>query len=261
MDPQHVFQEFHAFVRAPAPLNLDDAVREVEALYPDALKVFQKDVSVFEGRTLFGVPAPEAYAGAENKDDFWKHVMTCAVASLFHGDIKQKIGSVFQIAKSAWTASGQSSDEVDRILNDDNTTGHLEELLEYVTNLRSAKVLLNVLENIDVEALDIPLDDPVKLVEMVRDPQHPTMQRCIATVQRAVQQKLERGELTQHQLQSDIEGIKAKVQSLFGSMFTEALGGRRADVPSTVLMSNSPEARRQRMLARLQRKQQEKTKR
>ena len=121
-------------------------------------------------------------------------------------------------------------------------------------------MFLNIIETIDIGSLDIRLDDPTKLVEMVRNPDNPVMQKCIETVQRALKQKLERGEFTQHQLHSDIEGVKAKVQSLFGNMFTEALGGRRADVPSAVMMSNSPEARRQRMLARLQRKQQEKTK-
>ena len=86
------------------------------------------------------------------------------------------------------------------------------------------------------------------------------MKKCIGAVQKQLQSKLQRGELTQQQLQGDIEGLKLKVQGLFGNVLNESLlGGRRADVPSTVLMSNSPEARRQRMLARLQRKQREKT--
>jgi hypothetical protein len=45
---------------------------------------------------------------------------------------------------------------------------------------------------------------------------------------------------------------------LFGNIFNDAIGGRKADVPSSVMIGNSPEARRQRMLARLQRKVQEK---
>jgi hypothetical protein len=72
---------------------------------------------------------------------------------------------------------------------------------------------------------------------------------------------MQRGEFTQHTITAEVEAIKAKVQSLFGNMFNEMLGGRRADVPAAVLMGNTPEARRQRMLARLQKKQREKNSR
>jgi hypothetical protein len=58
-----------------------------------------------------------------------------------------------------------------------------------------------------------------------------------------------------------IEMIKLKLTSVFGDMFKDAMGlggGGGAEVPPTVLMGNSPEARRQRMIARLQKKQREK---
>jgi len=258
MDPTQTFQEFHTYLAVSAPLDLDAAIGEIEAFYPDIMKIVQKDAAFFDTpRVLFGTNLSDVFDSA---DAFWKNMLMCIMASFFHGDIKQKLGTIMNTVKSVWSASGQTNDEVDRLLNDDNTKGHVEELIEYVTNLRSAKMFLNIIETIDIGSLDIRLDDPTKLVEMVRNPDNPVMQKCIETVQRALKQKLERGEFTQHQLHSDIEGVKAKVQSLFGNMFTEALGGRRADVPSAVMMSNSPEARRQRMLARLQRKQQEKTK-
>ena len=58
---------------------------------------------------------------------------------------------------------------------------------------------------------------------------------------------------------NEIEAIKAKVMSLFGNVFNDALGGRRqGNVPAAAIMGNSPEARRQRMIARMQRKLQEK---
>jgi len=52
----------------------------------------------------------------------------------------------------------------------------------------------------------------------------------------------------------DFENIKVKIQEAFGDMFNDMLGGRKADVPSNVIISNTPEARRARMLARLRRK-------
>jgi hypothetical protein len=134
-------------------------------------------------------------------------------------------------------------------------------MFEYVTNLRSAKIFGNILEEIDIPSLGISLDNPTELLQMVRDPDNPVMQKAVGTVQRLLKQKLEGGQLTQQQLMSDIEGIKAKIQSLFGNVFNEMLGGRQNNAGSGVMMSNSPEARRQRMLMRLQRKQREKTQR
>ena len=70
--------------------------------------------------------------------------------------------------------------------------------------------------------------------------------------------KMKRGELTQHQITSEVEAIKAKVTSIFGNIFNEAMGLNRGETPAAVLVGNSPEARRQRMLARLQKKQRDK---
>jgi hypothetical protein len=74
---------------------------------------------------------------------------------------------------------------------------------------------------------------------------------------------MQRGEITQRQIEIEVEQIKTKLTSIFGNMFKEAMGlggaGGGAEVPPTVLMGNSPEARRQRMIARLQKKQAKKT--
>jgi hypothetical protein len=95
-------------------------------------------------------------------------------------------------------------------------------------------------------------------MDILRNPEHPVMKKVITKIKNVIQQKMQRGEISQQMITSEVEGIKAKLQSLFGNVFNDMLGGRRADVPSTVLMSNSPEARRQRMLARLQKKQRDK---
>jgi len=56
----------------------------------------------------------------------------------------------------------------------------------------------------------------------------------------------------------EVEAIKAKITSVFGNMFLNTLGGGNGGINSADMMGNSPEARRQRMLARLQKKQREK---
>jgi hypothetical protein len=257
MDAKPTLQELHTHLSVSTELNVDSAIQELEAMYPDILQIFQKDAAFFsKPRIVFGVDLSEQTPS----DDTWKHLQMCIFSSFFHGDMKRKLGTILETVKSIWGASGQTSDEVDRILNDEKTQDHLNDLYEYVTNLRSAKVCLSLLEEIDIDSLGITFENPAELMEMVRNPEHPTMKKCIAAVQKQLKSKLQRGELTQHQLQSDIEGLKVKVQGLFGNVLNESLlGGRRAEVPGAVLMSNSPEARRQRMLARLQRKQREKT--
>jgi soluble P-type ATPase len=77
-------------------------------------------------------------------------------------------------------------------------------------------------------------------------------------IQRLIKDKIQRGEITKSKLVEEMEAVKAKITSIFGNMFNDALGGRQADIPSSALLGNSPEARRQRMLARLQKKQREK---
>ena len=258
MDPTPTFEEFHAYLAAPTPLNVDAAALELEAFYPDILQLVQKDSDFFsQPRMLFGLDLGDRVAD----DTLWKHLQMCVFSSFFHGDLKTKIGVVFETAKKVWAGSGQTNAEVDSVLNDEKTQDHLAELYDYVTNLRSAKVCISLLEEIDVDSLGLSLDNPADLFDMVRNPEHPTMKKCIAAVQKQLQTKLKRGELTQTQLISDIEGLKIKVQGLFGNLLSATMfgEGRAAAVPSSVMMSNSTEARRQRMLARLQRKQREKT--
>lgn len=258
------FTEFRNELRTLYPtvefdeVSEDVNIREIEAMYSGVLKLIQKDATFFDSdRILFGVNLSQL----EFDDCFWKHLPACLLASFFQGDIKEKVGTILNTVKSVWSSSGQASDEVDRVLNDEKTEDYLQEMFEYVTNLRSAKVFGDILEEIDIPSLGISLDNPAELLGMVRNPENPVMQKAVATVQRMIKQKLEGGQLTQQQLMSDIEGIKAKVQSLFGNVFNEMLGGRQNNAGSGVMMSNSPEARRQRMLMRLQRKQREKTQR
>jgi hypothetical protein len=77
-------------------------------------------------------------------------------------------------------------------------------------------------------------------------------------IKTTLEDKVRRGEFTKEMLANDIEKIKLKIQTAFGDMFNEALGGRKADVAPQVILGNTPEARRARMIARMQRKLAEK---
>ena len=45
MDPTQTFQEFHTYLAVSAPLDLDAAIGEIEAFYPEIMKIVQKDVA------------------------------------------------------------------------------------------------------------------------------------------------------------------------------------------------------------------------
>jgi hypothetical protein len=208
-----------------------------------------------ESRFLFQRPL-----NTLNADVVWKHLPMTVFVSFTTGDIREKLGSVLSIAKTFLSENpNDTTDEISRILHDENAQSSIEKFIDYCTNTRIAKVLNDILTNLDVSEFEPLLQNPREFLEIARNPEHPIVQKFIHKFQALLKQKVECGEITQKRIQEEIEGIKAKVTSLFGSALTEALGGRRSDVSSAILRSNTPEARRQRMIARLQRKHLEKT--
>lgn len=265
MDPSVVFEMFlgelkKSYPDLPYDYEIEKTAKEFELFYPSALQIMKKDAAFFDvERKAFGINLSEL----EHTEDTWKHITLSTIASLFHGDIKKKFGSVLSAAKSVWTGSGGDNDEVSRILNDESSEGHLESLYNFIMDTRIAKIVMEIVEQVDVSSIDVgSIENPAELMEMLKNPEHPVLKKFIARVQGLLREKLMSGSYNQSQMMAEIEGIKAKVQSLFGNVLNEALGGgARGDVTSAALMSNSTEARRQRMLARLQRKQREKTQR
>lgn len=263
MDPTETLNSFLTELRTSYPetafqdVNVEINIRELEAMYPHALRILQKDPEFFslDTLTMFGVNLSELDAD----EPIWKGIHMCLFSSVFHGDMKDKMDLILNTAKSLWSSSGQTNDEVDRILNDENTKDHMQEVFDYVTNLRSAKVFLEILEEIDFTTIGIPLDNPADMMAMARNPEHPAVKKAIARVQAVLKHKMDRGEITQTQLMNDIEGIKLKVRGMFGDAFNEALGlgGRREGVPAAVLSgrkSHGSEAARMRLQARWKRR-------
>jgi hypothetical protein len=77
-----------------------------------------------------------------------------------------------------------------------------------------------------------------------------------------LEDRVKTGKINQQELVREIEMIRAKFQSAFGKYLNEMIvgdaGGGTTGNTSQQILSNSPEARRARMLARLQKKQKEK---
>lgn len=271
METKPVFDAFYKDIQTTFFENLPDSDEDVDTTvkhiettyYPHLIKILQRDGTFFDSPISFrSVDISTLWKNNEaNRDAIWKHVLMCVLASFFHGDFKEKIGTVFSAMKGMWAGSGQENDEISRILEDEKSEDYFKEILEYLQETRLAKIFMKLVEEIDVSEFDLNFENPQELVDILRNPEHPKMKKVISKIQGMIQDKMQRGEFTQQQIVSEIEGIKAKVQSLFGNVFNDMLGGQRAEVPAHVLMGNSPEARRQRMLARLQKKQREKNSR
>ena len=231
-------------------------IKELESLYSEIVLIVQKNDELFtKSHTLFGRSLSEL-----DREVLWKHLPICLFASFTHGNFREKLDSLLNIAKNFLSANpSEGTDEISRILNDENAQSSIQEFIEYCTNTRIARVFNDILTNLDVSEFESLLENPQEFMDIARNPEHPMVKKFIQKFQNILRHKVECGEISQSRIQEDIEGIKIKLTSIFGNVLGEALGGRRADVPSAVLTSNSPEARRQRMLARLQRKHREKT--
>jgi hypothetical protein len=243
---------------------VNDAVSELETTYgPLILKVLQKDETFFSEPRLFCGVNLSTFVTEPTKETIWKHLQSCIFGAFLDGDLKDKLGKILETVKGIWNSSGQENNEITRILNDDSSQSHIQEIIEFLSETRIAKLCMKLFEEIDFEdmASELNIQDPNDIIEMMKNPENPAMKRIVGRIQKTLQEKMQRGEFNQQQIVSEVEAIKAKIQSLFGNVFNEMLGGRRADVPATVLMGNTPEARRQRMLARLQKKQREKNSR
>jgi len=258
MDIHEVFSQFCKEV-FEEEIEFEDqkVVEEFEQFYSGVVQIIQKDAEFFSSERV--VFARNLSSLEESKRDvIWKNLLPCMLCSFFHGDIKKKVDKVSEIVKNLWNASGQKNDDVTRILNDENSQDRFQEIIDFVLNSRLAKIFTNLVESFDFSEFELNITDPAELIELLKNPENPTIKKLTEKVQNTVKQKIQRGEISQQTIVSEVEAIKAKVMSLFGNIFNDALGGRKSDVSASTLMANSPEARRQRMIARMQRKVREK---
>jgi hypothetical protein len=259
MDVSEILKQFckEVFPEENIEIVVDKNVAEFEAFYPSVAQIIQKDNSFFnEDRVVFGRNLSSMDESL--REVIWKNMVPCMIGCFFHGDIKQKVGSISEIIKNVWNASGQKNDAVTSVLNDEKSQGHFQEILDFVMNSRLVKIFTNLVESFDLSEFDLKIDSIAELIEMIKDPENPMVKKISQKIHNTIKEKIRRGEFTQQTIMMEVEAIKAKVIGLFGNIFNDALGGRKGDIPTETLMGNSPEARRQRMLARMQRKVREK---
>jgi hypothetical protein len=237
-----------------------------QAFLPHLLRVLQKDNTLLSEVELF----PGIKVEWEGTEEQWKALHMALLYSVLHGDPKEKFGTILEAVKKAIPAGlaglggGNSPvDEIQKILEDEETKSSLSEILELIMSTRLVSLVGDIVQNISLENLDINLENPEALLEMMRNPQeHAGLKELMDRARMILEDRIKSGKLNPQELRRDIERIRAKFQSSFGKYLNEAIlgddGAARTGNTAQQILSNHPDARRARMLARLQKRQQQK---
>ena len=228
-----------------------------EVFLPHLLRVLKKDNTLLAEVELFpGVKVPW-----KGTDEEWSLLNMALLYSVLHGDPKEKFGKIFETLKGI--VPGAGGDEISQILEDEETKSSFQEISELVMNTRLASLMGDIAQSVKYDDLDLDFENPEKLLQMLRNPQEsPVLQEMMDRAKMVLEDRIRSGKINQQELVREIEMIRAKFQSSFGKYLNEMIvgdaGGGTTGNTSQQILSNTPEARRARMLARLQKKQKEK---
>jgi len=251
----------HSSLKFPRPS--DELYTHIQnVLLPHALKVVQKDNGLFKGpdavQILPGVNIQDVWTSS---DEAWQKLHLVLVYSFMQGDPKDKISKIME-ALQRMLPGGAAKNEIMDILGKDETESSINELFELIMNTRLATIVGDLVTSIQLDDLGINFDDPDDLLRSIQNPeQSELVQTIIKRAQVLLEERVKSGRINQAELVREIEMLRAKFQSSFGKYLNEMVvgaGGNTTGTSGRDLVSNSPEARRARMLARLQRKQREK---
>ena len=259
MNSQKAFKKFLVDLNSKFPdiiksskLDENDIDKFQELFIGNIAEILKKDSSLFdEPKEIFGGDLSQIFK--QNPDLIWRHIQPCLFSSCLHGDIKSKLKQFLPEIIGAFKEQFGNADEIDEILEDEAKTSKISDFFEYLKESMFATLLLSVFESTDLsEILSINpqefVNDPSKLQ------QHPIVAKIQGQIQTIMRNKIEKGEFTKERIMNEFEVFKQKVQELFGEYMNETMGTTKSDLPPEIIMGNSPEARRARMLARLQRK-------
>lgn len=230
-----------------------------QTFLPHLLRVLQKDNALLSEVDLF----PGIKVEWEGTDEQWKKLHMALLYSVLHGDPKEKFGSILEAVKKAVPGMGGNEsqvDEIQKILEDEDTKTSMSEILELIMSTRLVSLVGDIIQNISLDDLELNMENPESLLEMLRNPQeHPGLKELMDRARMILEERIKSGKLDPNDLRRDIEMIRAKFQSSFGKYLNEAILGdddtERTGNTSAQILSNHPDARRARMLARLQKKQ------
>jgi hypothetical protein len=251
----NLFREAHPGLKAR-----EELFEHIEQTFlPHLLRVLQKDNTLLSEVELF----PGIKVEWEGTEDQWKKLHMALVYSVLHGDPKEKFGSLFESIKNLVPglggAAGQKS-EIESILEDEETKSAMSEIMELIMSTRLVSLVGDILGSLSFESLGLDLENPESILEMLRNPQeHAGLKELMERAKAILEDRVKSGKLNPQDLRRDIEMIRAKFQSSFGKYLNEAILGEQTGNATgntaEQILSNHPDARRARMVARLQKKQ------
>jgi len=230
-----------------------------ETFLPHVLRILKKDSTLLAEVDLFpGVKVP--WTGT---DEEWSLLQMSLLYSVLRGDPKEKFSSILEAVKGLIPGGSAQSDEIQKILEDEETQSSVMEILELLMNTRLASLIGEIASSMQASDFGIDFENPEQILEMLRNPQGNDALNDIAERAKSIlEDKIKTGKLNQQELVREIEMLRAKFTSTFGKYLNEMIvgdaGGGTTGNTSSQILSNSPDARRARMLARLQKKQKEK---
>jgi hypothetical protein len=250
------FQEKHPGLRAREELfqHIEDT------LLPHLLRVVQRDNTLLTEIELF----PGIKVEWDGSDESWKRLHMALIYSVLHGNPKEKFGKILETFKGMIPGGSAQADDIQKILEDEETQSSMSEMLELIMNTRLVSLVGEVVQSLEFADLNLNMEDPEQLLRMLQNPQeNEVLKEIMDRARMILEEKIKSGKIDQEGLRRDIENIRAKFQSSFGKFINQAVLGEDAgnttgNTPQ-VILSNHPDARRARMLARLQKKQQQKT--
>jgi hypothetical protein len=236
----------------------------MEVLTPHSMRIMQKDNSLFRSADA-PQPFPEIDIRMlwDNSEDLWKKLHMAMVFSFFQGDPKEKVAQIMETMKRILPKTHNDTDEILKTLGSDETSSAITEIFELFMNTRLATIVTDIAASIKLEDLGINFEYPEEILETLQHPERSqAIRQIMEQVKVTLEDRIKTGKINQHELIREIETLKAKFQSSFGKYMNEMVGFRReGDATGNTadqILSNSPDARRARMQARLQRKLREK---
>jgi len=245
------------------PKASDELFAHIEKeLLPHLMEIVKKDNTLFTDPDLAPELFPDIKVKWDGSDESWQKVRMALLYAVLHGNPKEKFGAIFEQIKGA--IPGGRQDEVMAILENEETQDSIKEIIDLVMNTRLASVIGDLVQSVKFEDLDINLEDPDELIRLMQNPHDSdALKTIMQRAQEILKERIESGKINQQELIREIEMLRAKMTSSFGKYMNEMVIGQR-EQPATgntsrQILSNSPEARRARMMARLQRKLGEKS--
>lgn len=265
MDAAAIFKDLRELVAPDGPHAMDveaAIVHIMDTFLPDAAMILAKKPEFFmeTDRVLFGASLSAFWeANPDKRDALWEKVQESSMAAVFQGGVLGgHSDKLFRLIKQVWSGK---NDEVSRILEDDESEGRFSEMMAYVKNTRTAAVFSKIIQEFVESGADFGgIHSMEDVMDLVKDPENPFFQKMAKKLENAIKSRVQTGQITPHIIQEEIEGIKVRAIALFGDAVKDMLGlsARGTTTPASVLTGSSPEARRQRMVARLQKKQRDK---